>query len=102
MAHTSGPWMLDGEERVASNGPLIGVWIAKDDGKGECAGRIAQVFGNCLVKTDSRVLANAHLVKAAPGLFAACAKLIAAANEREIATATRMAHAAFLAACGSK
>jgi hypothetical protein len=60
---TKGEWAIeDDEERVFRAGAFIGIYIAKKD-----SGRIAKVFGNCLVTTR----ANAALIAAAPQMYEA-------------------------------
>ena len=63
--HTPGPYAVE-REYINEHGNLISMYIAKAG-----SGRIGQVFGNCLVKTDEQVRANAKLLAAAPELLEA-------------------------------
>lgn len=68
-AHTPGPWILDGEERVERTGALVGVYVAQRRADGMPDGRICECFGNCLVTTDDELRANARLIVVAPALL---------------------------------
>lgn len=69
--HTPGPWkstVLRDGARIESDGASV-AWVGPDDTR-ECAdGRIVEVM-------TKRAVANAHLIAAAPDLFAACVELI--------------------------
>lgn len=91
VGHTPGPWILDGVEN--GGGGITCAWIAKADKHGAADGRVAGAFGNCLVKTDAKVIANAKLIAAAPMMLATLRDL--KERLRQCADAPVTAHEAF-------
>jgi hypothetical protein len=58
---TPSPWMVGAETLIEATGYVDCVYVSKPH-KGEEGGRIAACFGNCLVKTDDAVRANAAFI----------------------------------------
>ena len=77
--HATGPWHIDDARLHETTGQMLGVYVAAPSG-----GRICEVFVNCLVNTDDKCRANAHLIAAAPDLLKALQGLLSVAEGKTI------------------